>query len=139
MQIFLVFALFIAILAVIFAIQNNAPATVSFAVWEFQGSLALMLMVSLIAGVLISIFVSLPANLKARWTIRQQRKKMAELEHNLTDLRLQLDTLQAKLNQLQLAGESPASVPLPEPPAPPALPLEEPQEELPGGEEHASE
>ncbi len=83
MQIFLFFALIISVLAVIFAIQNNDPTTVSFAIWKYNGSLALVLLVAVAAGSLISFFVSLPSNLKTRWTIRQQRKKMTELESSL--------------------------------------------------------
>lgn len=116
MQIFLVFALLIAVLAVIFAIQNNSPATVSFAVWEFQGSLALMLLIALIAGALISIFVSMPSNIKSRWTIRQQRKKMAELESSLADLQSQIDTAQNKLERIQMSETKPFSAPLPSTP-----------------------
>jgi len=112
MQIFLVFALLIAVLAVIFAIQNNAPATVAFALWEFQGSLALMLLVALIAGALISIFVSMPSNIRTRWTIRQQRKKMSELENNLSDLRTEVETAQKKLERLQMSETKPFSQPL---------------------------
>jgi len=54
MQIFLFFALIISLLAVIFAVQNTAPVTVSFAIWKFPGSLALVLLAALAAGSLIS-------------------------------------------------------------------------------------
>jgi putative membrane protein len=101
MQIFLFFALFIAVIAVVFAVQNTAPVVVSFFFWKFNGSLALVLLVSLAAGALISFFVSLPSNIKTRWTIRQQRKKLNELEANLAASQEDLETLQQKLEQLQ--------------------------------------
>ena len=91
MQIFLFFGLLISVLTVIFAIQNNAPTTVIFAIWTFHGSLALVLLVAVAAGSLISFFVSLPSNLKARWTIRQLRKKLTELENTQVTLRDQLE------------------------------------------------
>ena len=50
MQIFLFFALFIAILAIIFAIQNNADTSVSFFIWDADGSLALVLLVAMISA-----------------------------------------------------------------------------------------
>ena len=101
MQIFLFFALFIAVLAVVFAVQNTAPVIVSFVIWKFNGSLALVLLVSLAAGALISFFVSLPGNLKTRWTIRQQKKKLNELEANLAAKQEDLNVIQQKLDQLQ--------------------------------------
>ncbi len=105
MQIFLFFALFIAVLAVVFAVQNTAPANVSFFIWKFNGSLALVLLVSLAAGALISFFFSLPANIKTRWTIRQQRKKLNELEADLEASQEDLEVLQQKLDQLQKIDE----------------------------------
>jgi uncharacterized integral membrane protein len=110
MQIFLFFALFISVLAVIFAVQNNTDATVTFAVWKFEESLALILLVALAAGALISFLFSLPSNIKTRWTIRQQRKKMNEIENQLTSLRSQLEQLQLK------ESEKPAEIlPVPAP------------------------
>lgn len=53
MQIFLFFALFIAVIAVVFAIQNTSPTTVSFITWKFNGSVALVLLIALAAGALI--------------------------------------------------------------------------------------
>jgi putative membrane protein len=107
MQIFLFFALFIAVLAVVFAVQNTASTIVSFFIWKFNGSLALVLLVSLAAGALISFFFSLPTNIKTRWTIRQQRRKMNELEANLADRQEDLEVLQQKLDQFQSIGVSP--------------------------------
>ena len=66
MQIFLFFALIIAVLAVFFALQNSDPVTLKFAVWEFNSSLAFVLLLALLAGALISFFFSLPSNLKRR-------------------------------------------------------------------------
>lgn len=85
MLIFLFFALFIAILAIIFAVQNIDPTTVSFFVWDFEGSLALIVLISLATGALISYLASLPSNIKNRLTIRTMRKKVTELETKLAE------------------------------------------------------
>ena len=42
MQLWLIVAIVIAILAVIFAFQNAVPITVSFLTWKFESSLALV-------------------------------------------------------------------------------------------------
>jgi len=109
LQIFFFFALIIAILAVIFAFQNNATATVSFAFWKYQGSLALVLLVALAAGALISFFLSLPSNLRTRWTVRTQRKKMTDLESKLAATQAQLDASQNKA--IETVAEEKVEVP----------------------------
>jgi lipopolysaccharide assembly protein A len=117
MQIFLFFALVIAVLAVIFAVQNNDPTTVSFAVWKYNGSLALVLLVAVAAGSLISFFVSLPSNLRTRWTIRQQRKKITELESSLATARGELAEAQKIIDEANKPAEPPAALPEPVQPA----------------------
>jgi uncharacterized integral membrane protein len=106
MQIFLFFALIIAIVAILFAVQNNETTTVSFIVWDFEGSLALVLLVALAAGALISFFVSLPANIKARWTIRNQRKKLTELESTLDEKSEMLDKANKRNEELEILVEA---------------------------------
>ena len=122
MQIFLFFALIISVLAVFFAVQNNAPTTVSFAMWKFNGSLALVLLVAVAAGALISFFVSLPTNLKTRWTIRQQRKRLSELESSLATVRGQLEEAQKMLGEPVKPDPLPAA-----PPEAPKPEVEEPE------------
>ena len=103
MQIFLFLALIIAVLAVFFALQNSDPVTVKFAVWEFNSSLAFVLLLALLAGALISFFFSLPSNVRARWTIRQQRKKLNENETSLAQVKAKLEETENKM----LAQQSP--------------------------------
>ncbi|MFM8320940.1 MAG: lipopolysaccharide assembly LapA domain-containing protein [Chloroflexota bacterium] len=111
MQTGLFFALLIAALAILFALQNSNPVKVNFLFWPLESSLALVLVIALAAGALISSLISLPTNLKARWTIRQQRKKITEMETALADTRRKLDELQAK-------PEAPALPPPADPGAP---------------------
>ena len=105
MQIFLFFALIIAVLAVFFALQNSSPANVKFAVWEFNSSLAFVLLLAVLAGALISFFFSMPSNVKARWTIRQQRKKLNEYETSLAEVNAKLEENEKKLLALQSPPE----------------------------------
>ena len=80
MVFFLVLALIIAILLVIFAIQNSAVITVTFLSFSTSGSLALILICVFISGVLAGIFFSLPAFFRKSSTLRQERRKLRELE-----------------------------------------------------------
>ncbi len=47
---FFIVALIIAFVAIIFALQNAAPILVSFLIWSFEGSLALILIITFILG-----------------------------------------------------------------------------------------
>jgi len=101
MQIFLIFALIIAALAVIFALQNTAVTTVTFLLWTFNGSLALILLLSLIAGAVVSILVSSPALIRDKLTIRNQKKRLAELEASLSKHKSQLEEAQQQITQAE--------------------------------------
>jgi putative membrane protein len=91
MQIFLILALVIALIAVIFALQNTVIITVSFLFWQVHGSLALLLIISLAAGALITFLALLPGLLRSRWSMRRLRKQLAEVEGNLTEHRQHLE------------------------------------------------
>src|SRR6266542_4742346 len=85
MQSFLIVALGLAILTVIFALQNTIPVGVTLLIWKFEGSLALVLMLTFALGVLVSFLVSIPAIVKRRSAISNQVKKIEELENRLRE------------------------------------------------------
>lgn len=101
MQIFLFAALIISALAVIFALQNSDTTLVTFLTWQFNSSLALVLLVAVAAGALISFLFSLPTNLKTRWSLRQQRKKLSEMENSLADYKLRLEQAQMHIEMIE--------------------------------------
>lgn len=98
MQIFLVFSLIIAVLAVIFALQNTAEVSVTFLAWTTKGSQAWVLLMALIAGAAISYFASLPTLVKDKWQARSQRKKLIELEGSLAVYKQKLEEAQTLLS-----------------------------------------
>ncbi len=83
MQLWLIIAIVVAILAVIFALQNAIPITVSFLTWKFESSLALVLLIAIALGVLMSLMVSVPSKIKNMKLILNQKRKINELEENL--------------------------------------------------------
>ena len=85
-QLFLIIALFIAISAVIFALQNSVPVTVSFLIWKFESSLALVLLISLGLGVLVSFLLSIPTMIKRNLAISNYKKRIQELEENIQEM-----------------------------------------------------
>lgn len=101
MQIFLIFSLIIAFLAVIFAVQNNTIISIRFLVWETEGSLALILFIALIAGALISYLATTPNQISRRMTISNQRKEITELDGQLKSSQQELEGTREQLKQLE--------------------------------------
>jgi putative membrane protein len=95
MQIFLVAALLIAIVAVIFALQNTAAVVISFLAWQTEGSLALVLLITLLFGVLISLLVSVPTVIRRSRTIASQKKRIQKLESTLEEREKKIQELEA--------------------------------------------
>jgi len=83
MQIFLFGALAISLVAVLFALQNIVPVTVTFLTYQFEGSLALVLFVAFVAGALVSFFASVPTLVRNRWAVRDLRRQVAALDQEL--------------------------------------------------------
>jgi lipopolysaccharide assembly protein A len=79
MQLGIIIGIAIAVAAVAFALQNNVPVTVTFLVWRFDSSLAMVLLLSLAVGAIVMALVTAPGALKARWTLSRQRREISEL------------------------------------------------------------
>ena len=101
MQIFIIIALVIAVIAVIFALQNLAAVTVSFFIWSIHGSLALVLLVTLAVGVLISLLASLPGLFRGKWITSSQKKKLAALEAERTMYRQKAEEAEKDVKNLE--------------------------------------
>lgn len=93
MQIFLILALLIAIVAVVFAVQNPTIVTITFITWSIRTSLAVALLVALGAGVLITLLVSIPGTVKGSWNSAAQKKKHSLLEAERSRLQQKLEEL----------------------------------------------
>lgn len=85
----LVLMLMLAILVVIFTIQNSDPVSIKFGPGTAQVSLALVLFGVLLCGVLLTILVGLPRN----W---RRRREIAKLKKTEKSLRAELSRLKAK-------------------------------------------
>jgi len=132
MQIFIFLALFIAFIAVIFAVQNTLIVTVSFLLWKFNGSLALVLLLAIAVGALISFLASSPALVRGKWSLRNQRKRTTELESNLNASTQRVTELESSLaEQKQLLEEAQrklqAQLPPVQPPQTSASPPDQPK------------
>lgn len=82
MQIYLLIAALIAVLAVIFALQNAVPITVSFLLWQVNSSLALILIVAFIAGVITSFLFNFLSHLRKNRKLISLEKPVKETKQD---------------------------------------------------------
>lgn len=75
MRITLVLSLFLAVLTVVFALQNDDPMTVDFLFIQTQGSTALVLIVTFALGVIVGLLSTLPGRLRDRRELKKIKKK----------------------------------------------------------------
>ncbi len=71
--------------AIVFAFQNTTIVALSFLGWQFQSSLALLVVLSLLAGGLLSMLLSFPAAIRDRVRMYSLRKENDRLAEALTE------------------------------------------------------
>ena len=112
MQLGLIIGILFAIMAALFAMQNIVPVVVSLGFWSFEGSLALVLLMTLGLGALIAGLLSSPAMIRRQWNTSKLARQMADLERKLADEARRNEELTAEVARLR------------EPLAPEAVPTE---------------
>ncbi len=108
-MIFLVIGLLVGGVAVIFILQNIIPITVHFFNWEMNGSLALILILSILTGAVLSALSCLPDMINNYFEINNLKKRVKELEAQVDNYKKSIDDLSRR------TGVVPASIPVPEP------------------------
>jgi uncharacterized integral membrane protein len=82
---------------IIFILQNMLPVTVSFFSWETTGSLAVLLILAIIAGMIISWLLAIPQMIRQS-SLRAHAKK---LEEDLNIHKQKLSETEGKLSQAE--------------------------------------
>jgi uncharacterized integral membrane protein len=80
MLILLILGVLIGAVSVVFALQNIASITVLFLFWHITGSLSVILLLAIVAGMLMSVLVSIPEVFRDQMKIRALYKRVKELE-----------------------------------------------------------
>ena len=70
----------IAIFAILFAFQNATTIAISLGTWQFEESLAIVLLITLGIGIIISLLLSIPTIIKRGWINSRNKRKITELE-----------------------------------------------------------
>ncbi|HSB70069.1 MAG TPA: LapA family protein [Candidatus Methylomirabilis sp.] len=73
--------LLLGVAVAIFALQNTGTVEVRFLLWQAQGSLALVVLSALGAGLLVALLFGIPEALLARWRIRSLERRLQERPH----------------------------------------------------------
>ena len=110
MILLIIVGLVMAMVAVLFALQNAAVVTINFGVWQLEQSLAVVLITTLGIGIIISMLLSVPTIIKRGWQNRDRENKLGELRQQLkaknqTTLQQQKSSLaqQESIQELLLA------------------------------------
>lgn len=109
MQILLILSIAFASCAVLFAVQNDMPITVSFAAWSVHSTLAIVLIVALGAGALIASLLSTPAVVGGQNRLRRLQRRVDALEEDKR-------ALQRRIHELDGLAPPDADLPPEEPP-----------------------
>ena len=92
---YLILALVIAALAVIFALGNAMTVTISFLAWKVTGSLSLVLLITLIIGTVIGLLALAPSTITKTLAVSGHRKRIDALEKELQEHKQRVAALQA--------------------------------------------
>jgi GGDEF domain-containing protein len=79
MRLYVISALVIAFLAILFALQNTNLVTIQLFIWEYRQSLALVLLGTLAIGVIIGLLVSVPAVIRRNVRVARMQKQADSL------------------------------------------------------------
>jgi uncharacterized integral membrane protein len=106
MQLLVIFGILVALGGLVFALQNNVPVTVTFLVWRFDSSLAMVLLLALGIGAVIVALVSTPAALRSQWTIARMRREITSLKASRDELERRVAHLTRKSGDGTSAADS---------------------------------
>lgn len=83
MLILIILGVLIGAVSVMFALQNIATITVVFLFWHITGSLSVIILIAIVAGMLVSVLVSIPEVFRNQMKIRTLHKRTKELENDI--------------------------------------------------------
>lgn len=105
MQLKLIVIIIISIGVALFALQNIELVSVSLAIWHFDGSLSLVLLIVFGLGVLIAGLLSSPALIRNQWRVGQANRRISQLEGLIAERDERIAALNA-VRSAPIAGSS---------------------------------
>lgn len=83
MIILFIVGLLLGAVSVVFALQNVEVVTLSFFAWNLTGSLALIILMAILTGILITLLLLLPESISTYFNYRRLQKANAALAEEL--------------------------------------------------------
>ena len=106
MPLLIVAAIVIAFLAILFALQNSIPVDISLLIWQYRGSLAIVLLSTLAIGVIVGLLVLTPAVIKRGWKASKAKRHASDLQDQMGDRERQLSTEVTNAERLRQSHEN---------------------------------
>ena len=110
MIVFLILGAILGALLVIFVLQNFTVVTVTFLTWHITGSLALVLLASIVSGIVITLLTLLPGLIRDDFKVRALKRSMRDTEDQLEKTKsalIEARTAQAAGSQVRSADVPP--------------------------------
>ena len=86
----LILAIILAVIAVIFALQNSEPTALSFLAWDLVLPLALIILTSFAIGALVALLLTIPGTFRRKRLISSLNKEKKQLQNELEKLRIKV-------------------------------------------------
>ena len=77
-QAYFITGLLVGVAVTIFALQNTTGVELRFLFWQAQGSLALVVLLSAVGGLLVALLFAIPGIVAGRWRIRALEQRLSE-------------------------------------------------------------
>ncbi len=91
---FMLLAIVLAVLLVVFSLQNNISVTIKLFLWQLESPLGLVLLLSFAAGAVMAVLLTFPgawrrnrSNSRQRRELEDLRAQLAESERKLVEMR----------------------------------------------------
>jgi uncharacterized integral membrane protein len=92
----LILGVILGAVSVIFITQNVTIVTVTFLTWQIEGSLALVLLLTLLCGIVITLLLILPSLIKDTFYVSALKKEKKVLEDELTKTKGELAVISSR-------------------------------------------
>ena len=86
MRLFLLLALVIAVIIIVFTAQNQTEITLTFINWELSKPLPIILAIPFLVGAVAGIALVVPAWMKKSKAVKTHKKRVQELEDKLSSI-----------------------------------------------------
>lgn len=104
MQLLFILGIVFAIIAVTFAVQNNASVAVAVGFWHFESSLAVVLLLAIGLGALITALISTPRMIKSQWDNASLQRQVIKLEEEKAVLAGRMRDIESQVPRLFAAA-----------------------------------